>query len=60
MLLHNTSSRTPGKGSAILLHVWRRSNSSTAGRTAASEDNMIKLLQWIDPSKNPVIFQGTE
>lgn len=55
---YNTSRRIPGKGSAIFFHVWSSPNSPTTGCTATSQNNVIKILQWLDPSKNPVIIQG--
>ncbi|GGH84371.1 L,D-peptidoglycan transpeptidase YkuD (ErfK/YbiS/YcfS/YnhG family) [Pullulanibacillus pueri] len=49
----------PNKGSAIFLHIWPGPDKYTAGCTAVSEENIVKLLQWMDPKKNPVIIQGT-
>jgi L,D-peptidoglycan transpeptidase YkuD (ErfK/YbiS/YcfS/YnhG family) len=51
--------REPGKGSAIFLHVWAGENSPTQGCTAVSEEEMIKILKWLDAEKKPVIIQGT-
>lgn len=55
---YNTSSRVPGKGSAIFFHVWSGSGSGTAGCTSAAQDNVISILKWLNPSKNPVIIEG--
>lgn len=52
---YNTSKRVPGKGSAIFMHV---SAKPTAGCVGVSESNMIKVLRWLDPSKNPVIIMS--
>lgn len=54
---YNTSERIPGKGSAIFFHV---SSGYTAGCTGTSQENVIKILNWLDPSKNPVIIQCPE
>ncbi|NLD48203.1 MAG: L,D-transpeptidase family protein [Clostridiaceae bacterium] len=56
---YNTESIVKGKGSAIFLHLWNDSSTGTSGCTAVSEENMVKLLKWIDPSKNPLIIQGS-
>jgi L,D-peptidoglycan transpeptidase YkuD (ErfK/YbiS/YcfS/YnhG family) len=50
---YNTK-RVPNKGSAIFFHI---ANSYTLGCTATSEANVVKVLKWLDPSKNPVIIQ---
>ncbi|MCQ6264522.1 L,D-transpeptidase family protein [Fictibacillus sp. WQ 8-8] len=56
---YNTHPIVKGKGSAIFFHVWRASDKPTAGCTAVSQDNVVKLLKWMDPAKNPVFIQGT-
>jgi L,D-peptidoglycan transpeptidase YkuD (ErfK/YbiS/YcfS/YnhG family) len=55
---YNTSKRIPGKGSAIFFHVWSGSGQGTAGCISAPQNNVISTLEWIDPSKNPVIIEG--
>lgn len=50
--------RIPGKGSAIFFHVWSGQGKGTAGCTAAAQNNVINILKWLKPSKNPVIIQG--
>ncbi|MGY3414185.1 N-acetylmuramoyl-L-alanine amidase [Bacillus mycoides] len=54
---YNTESRTPYKGSAIFFHV---STSWTEGCTGVDKQNVIDILRWIDPGKNPVIIQTPE
>lgn len=56
---YNMNPIVKGKGSAIFLHIWQGSNTSTKGCTTLSEANISKLLSWIDPDKNPIIIQGT-
>jgi len=55
---YNTNPIVKGKGSAIFLHVWRSSTSPTAGCVALAEENVKKLLTWIDPVKKPIIVIG--
>jgi len=54
---YNTENPVAGKGSAIFLHIWRDENSPTAGCTAVSEENIVKLMKWLDPSLSPLILQ---
>ena len=48
-----------GKGSAIFLHVWKQGE-ATAGCVSLSEENLLEILQWLDPAKKPLIIMGTE
>ena len=56
---YNSNPIIKGKGSAIFLHVWRNENGVTAGCVATSEQNVLRLLRWIDPKKNAHIIMGT-
>lgn len=47
-----------GLGSCIFLHVWRNADSPTAGCTAMSRDDLLRLLAWLDPSASPALVQG--
>jgi len=57
---YNVTNIEPGKGSAISLHIWQGPNKGTSGCTAVSEENMLKILKWLDPNKKPIIIQGTQ
>ena len=48
-----------GLGSAIFFHVWGGKEKSTAGCIAMSEENIITILEWLDPSKKPLVIMGT-
>src|SRR5262249_17763448 len=54
---HNFPDPQHGKGSAIFFHIWRHENAYTAGCTAMSEENLIKLLRWVNKDKKPVLVQ---
>jgi D-alanyl-D-alanine dipeptidase len=56
VVAHN-SSATPGAGSCIFLHIWRNSSAATAGCTAMPEQNLVKLLHWLDPAAHPILIQ---
>ena len=49
----------PGAGSAIFMHIWRSSDSGTAGCTAMTGEAMQELLVWLDPKADPVLVQFT-
>lgn len=53
-VINYNTKRIPYKGSAIFFHIG---NSYTLGCTATSEENVKKILKWLDPKKNPVIIQ---
>jgi D-alanyl-D-alanine dipeptidase len=54
---YNTPDSKPGAGSCIFLHVWRGEDTGTAGCTAMAENDLIAVMKWLDPAKNPVIVQ---
>lgn len=59
VIKYNMNPIVKGDGSAIFFHIWRNADSPTAGCTAVSQDNVVKLLKWMDPDKKPVFIQGT-
>lgn len=59
VIINYNTERQPEKGSAIFLHVRTGENIPTQGCTAVSETDMIKILQWLDFAKKPVLIQGS-
>jgi zinc D-Ala-D-Ala dipeptidase len=57
---YNTAPIVAGMGSAIFIHVWRGPGIPTEGCIAMSEDNILNMLAWFDPSKKPLIIAGSE
>lgn len=55
---YNRHPATPGLGSAIFIHVWRRAGTSTTGCVAMAEADLVMLLAWLDPAKKPAILMG--
>lgn len=49
---YNTEAPVPGAGSAIFLHI---SETPTAGCVGMGREDLLQLLFWLDPVKNPVI-----
>jgi D-alanyl-D-alanine dipeptidase len=53
---HNVSAR-PRAGSCIFLHVWKDSQTPTAGCTAMPEENLLEIIHWLDPARHPLLIQ---
>jgi L,D-peptidoglycan transpeptidase YkuD (ErfK/YbiS/YcfS/YnhG family) len=49
--------RTPGRGSAIFLHVSH--GSATAGCVSIAQSRLVKVLRWLRPGLHPRIIMGT-
>ncbi|WP_280141400.1 GW domain-containing glycosaminoglycan-binding protein [Bacillus sp. 103mf] len=56
-VINYNTDRTPGAGSAIFFHV---SDMYTHGCTGTDQQDVISILKWLDPAKNPVIIQSPE
>jgi L,D-peptidoglycan transpeptidase YkuD (ErfK/YbiS/YcfS/YnhG family) len=52
------SSRTPGLGSAIFLHVT--TGGATAGCVSLPLTELLQLLRWFDPAASPRIVMGVD
>ena len=57
---YNTNPVIKSYGSAIFFHVWRGGNMATEGCVAVSEENIIRILSWLDPQATPLIIMGAE
>ena len=58
IIAYNTLQPIPEKGSAIFLHVQRRTGAHTAGCISMKEKDMIRLIEWIKPDQEPMIAMG--
>jgi L,D-peptidoglycan transpeptidase YkuD (ErfK/YbiS/YcfS/YnhG family) len=54
---YNTDPVVKNAGSAIFLHIWKEPGSPTAGCTAMAQQNLLALLQWLDPARHPLLIQ---
>ena len=54
---YNSNPTIPGKGSCIFMHIWSKSTAPTAGCTAMTEANILKLIDFLDTTKNPILVQ---
>ena len=57
---YNTNPVVKGHGSAIFFHVWRGKGIPTKGCVAVSEQDIVKILAWLDPIALPVIIMGKD
>ncbi len=57
VVFHNTE-RLPGCGSCIFLHLQSPNNTGTAGCTALRRADLLALLLWLDPARQPVLIQA--
>jgi L,D-peptidoglycan transpeptidase YkuD (ErfK/YbiS/YcfS/YnhG family) len=58
VVLQNSSPVVAGKGSAVFFHIWRNPGSATAGCTAMSKADLVALMKWLDPAKEPLLVQA--
>ena len=53
---HNTPP-LPNRGSCIFLHIWESKDVGTVGCTAMDRSNILMLLAWLDPRRNPLLVE---
>jgi zinc D-Ala-D-Ala dipeptidase len=46
-----------GYGSCVFLHIWKDSETGTAGCTAMEKSNLEKVVNWLDSKKKPFLIQ---
>ena len=56
VIAHNPAN-VSGAGSCIFMHLWRGEGLPTAGCTAMSEENLMRVLAWLDPALEPRLVQ---
>lgn len=54
---YNVRRPLKGAGSCIFLHVSPPSAAGTAGCTALPAEDLLPLLRWMDPAREPVLLQ---
>lgn len=59
IVAHNMPARAAG-GSCIFLHIWSGPTKGTAGCTAMAEPNLLAIMRWLDPARQPRLVQLTE
>jgi D-alanyl-D-alanine dipeptidase len=54
---HNAVKPVSGKGSCIFMHIWENAQVGTDGCTAMREDDLLRILHWIDKGLSPILVQ---
>ena len=54
---HNSLPRLKGGGSCIFMHIWEGEGIPTSGCSAMKEENLIKILHWLNIKSFPVLVQ---
>jgi L,D-peptidoglycan transpeptidase YkuD (ErfK/YbiS/YcfS/YnhG family) len=56
---YNTDPVIKGYGSAIFFHLWRGNGTPTEGCVALSEEDLVRILRWLNPEAKPLVVMGT-
>lgn len=59
VVAHNSNPPAARRGSCIFLHIWTGPDSSTAGCTAMSAENLARVTRWLDAERKPLLLQLT-
>ena len=54
---HNSPKVIPGNGSCVFMHIWKNNHEGTAGCTAMTEADMLRILHWIKAGEHPLLIQ---
>ncbi len=60
VVAHNSNPPVSGRGSCIFLHLWSGPDSTTAGCTAMSREDLARLTRWLDADRHPLLLQLTQ
>jgi D-alanyl-D-alanine dipeptidase len=60
VVAHNSNPPVTGRGSCIFLHLWSGPDSTTAGCTAMSREDLARLTRWLDAERRPLLLQLTQ
>jgi L,D-peptidoglycan transpeptidase YkuD (ErfK/YbiS/YcfS/YnhG family) len=55
---YNRNPVVAGLGSAIFLHVWRGRGEPTSGCIAMAENDVVRILSWLNPRQKPLVAIG--
>jgi L,D-peptidoglycan transpeptidase YkuD (ErfK/YbiS/YcfS/YnhG family) len=54
---YNSGNPVTGDGSCIFLHIWENDREGTDGCTAMKEEDILRVLHWIDAKQDPLLVQ---
>lgn len=55
---YNRNPIVKGFGSAIFVHIWREEGKTSGGCVSFDEDQLVKIIGWLDPARKPMILMG--
>ena len=55
--INHNKAAVPSRGSCVFFHIWRAPGKYTLGCTAMSKENILEILKWINPERNPIVVQ---
>lgn len=58
-IAHNPEG-VPNFGSCIFIHIWPGPGEPTAGCTGMADADVVRVLTWLDPAKEPRLVQGVK
>jgi len=56
VVAHNPNA-VPMRGSCIFLHIQKEKNHPTVGCTSMEEEDLKKIIRWLDKKKHPLLIQ---
>ncbi|WP_157800180.1 L,D-transpeptidase family protein [Sporolactobacillus pectinivorans] len=59
-VINYNTQRVRGKGSAVFFHIALGKYKYTLGCTAVSEENVVRIMKWLNPKDKPVIIQTVQ
>lgn len=57
IVVNHNRDNVPRMGSCIFIHLWLPASRGTAGCTALHREDLVALLSWLDPERQPVLIQ---
>ena len=57
IVVNHNPDNVPRMGSCIFIHLWLPASRGTAGCTALHREDLLALLGWLDPERQPVLIQ---
>ncbi len=57
LIVEHNSAAVKGAGSCIFFHIRKSEDAPTAGCSAMREDDLFKIIKWLDPKKEPKVVQ---
>lgn len=57
IVVEHNSNGVKKRGSCIFIHIMKKEQTPTAGCTAMSKTNLLKIIKWLDQTKHPTLLQ---